>query len=374
MPRRYKNRYGASDTNPQRNLSTRTKPLKRRPMGMAISKKKARNVKDVNKKLTTLRTAVKKLQAKSYGELQLDAQAFYHRGDDSHTADIPYVYTLCAEQPLCFCPQAIRRGAALWQLQYDSTALPGVRFQTTQVGAFSKQKFALTELNEDPALQNDLKYDTKLYWENAQGVQPKYLLKSSTYEFEVQVAGVIGYVELVACSLRRNFVQHTATNYQFPGTMRGYINTCKGTRDCNHVAQNIVKTRVLKRMYFQYPHQSSGGTLSERVKYFGPLAQIMRLKLKHNNVIAVAVLEPSIGSGTAAGNANQVIDYTEIPLDQQTWLMFRTSVPQVSIRGAQVPGSDPPIYGHDGTDPTRRISCQFRRVVSWRDWLGNSIS
>lgn len=369
MPR---NRYGSTSVNPQRSTTTRTKPLRRRPMGMAISKKKARTRADVNKKLTTLRTAVKHLQGRSYGELQLDAQAFYHRGDHVHTTDSPYVLNLCAEQPICFCVQAIRRSAALWQLAYDPTLAPGARFGVSQVGGFAEQKFALAQKNEDPIVQQDQRYNTKQYWDNAQGVQPKYLLKSSSYEFHVQAAGVTGYVELVACSPARNFTVHTATSYQFPGNLRGYINTCKGSLDCNVISQQATKTRVLKRMYFQYPYR--GVQPNDSGKYFGPRHQIMRLKLKHNNVIAVAVLEPSIGSGQAGGNPGQVIDYTEIPLEQQTWLMFRTSVTMAEIPGEPVPGSDPPINYPAGHDPLRRLAVQLRRVVCWRDWLGNSLA
>ena len=336
---------------------------------MFISKKKARTRADVNKKLTTLRTAVKKLQTRTYGEAQLDAQAFYHRGDHVHSTDTPHVYDLCAEQPLMFCPQAIRRGAAVWQLKYTPTNGPGLRFNAGQIGSFDKQKFAFQQLNEDPIVQNDLKYKTTLYWDNAQGVQPKYLLKSSSYEFEITAKGVVGYVELVAMSAARNFYNHTATSYAFPSNLRSYVNTCKGTIDCNPISNQVTKCRVLKRVYFQYPPVNEQSN-----KYYGPRNVIFKISLKHNNVIAVAVLEPSIGSGTAGGNPNQVIDYTEIPLEQQTWLMFRTSIPQSAIPGEQVPGSDPPIYYPPGHDPKTRLDVQMRRVVHWRDWLGNSLA
>lgn len=375
-----RNRYGAQSTNPMGKRTTRTKPLVRRRPGMRLTKKKAKNLKGVNNRLKDLRTAVKKLQSRTYGELQLDAQAFYHRGDTVHSPDTPFIYDLCAEQPVMFCPQAIRRGSAVWQIKYDPSAAAGARFNSLQIGSFDKQKFAYQTLNADPNPQLDLRYKTTEYWDNAMNVQPKYLLKNSSYEFEVSSRGVDGYVELCALSQARNFHSSTsAQNYAFPSGARSYINTCKGTIDCNPISQQVTKVRVLKRLYFQYEYGN--------VRYFGPRNVIFRINLKHNNVIAVTVLEPSTGSGVTRINngsiaqpawtgvqPGQVIDYTEIPLESQTWLMFRTSIPQSKIPGDQVPGSDPPIYYPPGHDADRRLEIQFRRVCSWRDALGNSLA
>lgn len=388
MPR---NRYGAKSTNPMGKRTTRTKPLVRRRPGMRLTKKKAKNLKGVNNRLKDLRTAVKKLQSRTYGELQLDAQAFYHRGDTVHSPDTPYIYDLCAEQPVMFCPQAIRRGAAAWQIRYDSSGLPGQRFNSLQIGSFDKQKFAYQVLNEDPVPGLDLRYKTTHYWDNSLGVQPKYLLKNSNYEFQVSANGVTGYVELCALSQARNFHASTAAqNYAFPSGARSYINTCKGTIDCNPISQQVTKVRVLKRIYFQYAGIRSNDGNPPYVgtgKYFGPRNVIFRIQLKHNNVIAVTVLEPSTGSGVTNTNSGaiaqpawttaqpgQVIDYTEIPLEQQTWLMFRTSIPKSDIPGEQVPGSDPPIYYPAGHDTERRLEVQMRRIVSFRDALGNSLA
>lgn len=371
MPR---NRYGAKSSNPMGKRTTSTKPLVRRRPGMHLTKKKAKNLKGVNSRLKDLRTAVKKLQSRTYGELQLDAQAFYHRGDHVHSPDTPFIYDLCAEQPIMLCPQAIRRGAAVWQLKYSPTNGPGLRFNALQIGSMDKQKFAYQTLNGDPIVQNDLRYKTTQYWDNALNVQPKYLLKSSSYEFEVTANGVTGYVELCALSQARNFhASAAAQNYAFPSGARSYVNTCKGTIDCNPISQQVTKVRCLKRMYFQYPHRDDSPS-NQSLKYFGPRNVIFRIQLKHNNVIAVAVLEPTTGSGVTTGSPGQVIDYTEIPLEQQTWLMFRTSISQKAIEGEQVPGSDPPIYYPPGHDPERRLEVQMRRVVSWRDQLGSSLA
>ena len=368
MPRK----NGGTSVNPVRHRSVSTKPLMRRPAGMAISKKKAKTRRDVNKKLTTLRTAVKKLQMKTYGETQLAAQAFYHRGDTIHSADTPHIYDLCAEQPIMFCPQAIRKNAAVWQLRYNSAAAAGARFAEVQCGSFDTQKFAFAQLNADPDPANDERYNTLQYWKNSQGVQPKYFLKNSAYEFEVLAAGVNGYVEICAVSNKRNFIrQSAAASYALPTGLRGYVNTCKGSLDCNVISQQCTRVRVLKRMYFQYTgvrnDSAAPPVIQAQNKYYGARSQIVRIKMQHNNVIAVAVLEPNIGSGTAGGNPNQVIDYTEIPVEQQTWIMVRTSVPKsqlVRVGGGLAPGAD----------PFNRLDLQMRRVVCWRDWLGNSLA
>lgn len=365
------NRHGSTSVNPVRHRSVSAKPLMRRRPGMAISKKKAKTRRDVNKKLTTLRTAVKRLQMKTYGELQLAAQAFYHRGDGIHSPDTPHIYDLCAEQPLMFCPQAIRSFAAVWQLKYNPAAVPGNRFGESQIGSFDPQQFAFAQLNADPSPQNDQRYNTLQYWKNSQGVQPKFLLKHSAYEFEVSAAGVNGYVEICALSNRRNWTRDAvAQSYALPTGLRSYVNTCKGSIDCNVISQQVTKVRVLKRMYFQYTGVRDSNTppnVQGERKYFGARSQIVRISMKHNNVIAVAVLEPSIGSGTAGGNANQVIDYTEIPLESQTWILVRTSVPMSAI---QSPSGEP----NPGASPFYRLDLQMRRVVSWRDWLGNSLA
>jgi len=365
-------RNGGTSVNPVRHRTLRTKPLIRRPPGMAIPKKTARTRRDVNKKLTTLRTAVKKLQMKTYGETQLAAQAFYHRGDAIHSPDTPHIYDLCAEQPFMFCVQAIRKNAAVWQLRYNPAGPVGLRFNESQCGSFDTQKFAYAELNQDPTTQNDQRFNTLQYWNNSQGVQPKYLLRNSAYEIEVLAAGVTGYVEICAVSNRRNWTRSgNAAGYALPTGLRSYVNTCKGSLDCNVVSQQVTKVRVLKRMFFQYSGVRNDTvdppTQQGQNKYFGSRTQIVRLKMNHNNVIAVAVLEPSIGSGSAGGSTNQVIDFTEIPVEQQSWIMVRTSVPQshlVRTGGTTAPGSD----------PFTRLDCQLRRVVCWRDWLGNSLA
>lgn len=383
-----RNRHGARSTNPVTKSGVRTRPIVRRPPGMALTKKYARSRKDVNKRLSNLRTAVKKLQVRTYGEKQLADQAFYHTGAPPvHPGLTPNIYDLCAEQPLMFCVQSINRGAAVWQLKYTPSAAAGTRFAVSQVGGFDRQAFALTQLNADPTLNNDTRYRTTEFWKNSLGVQAKYLLKDTYYEFDISAAGVTGYVELCAVSHRRNFPIAKATNYSFPDSLKSYINTCTGSNDRNVTSFQQTTVKCLKRLYFQYPSPDAnapappdppvnppeappGGLPVSRAQYFAPRRKIFRIKVKSNNVIAVSIdnllLDPS---------GHQVIDWTEIPLEQQTWLMLRTSIPMRNIQTI-IPADppDPSDLNPPGLDYTHRLSLQMRRVVCWRDYQGNSMS
>ncbi len=380
-------RHGAPSANPQTKRTIRTKPIRRRRVGMPLKKKYARTRKDVNKRLTNLRLAVKKLQVKSYGETQLNDQAFYHAGNPPvHTADTPFIYNLCSEQPIMFCVQAIGDHSAVWQLKYDADAAAGSRFDIVQIGSFDRQKFALQQLNADPVTNNDIKYRTTEYWKNSLGVQAKFLLKDSYYEFDIGAAGVAGYVELCTGAHRRNWPDSRATNYVLPAGLRSYINTCKGSVDCNATSNQQATVRVLRRLYFQYPTPDPnappdpplenppsvppGGYPVSRAQYFAPRRKIFKIHVKSNNVIAVAVDNQTLGPG-----GTQVIDWTEIPLEQQTFLMLRTSITQRQIQ--TIVPADPVVptnLNPPGFDYTHRLTVQMRRVVKWADYLGNSLA
>ena len=381
-------RHGARSSNPQTSRSVRTKPIVRRRVGMPLKKKYARTRKDVNKRLSNLRLAVKKLQVKSYGETQFADQAFYHAGNPPvHQPDTPFIYDLCSEQPIMFCVQAIGPASAVWHLKYDPTQAAGTRFSIVQIGSFDRQKFALTQLNADPVANNDTKYRTTEYWKNSLGVQSKFLLKDSYYEFDIGAAGVTGYVELCAVTHTRNFLDSRATSYNLPGALRSYINTCKGSTDCNATSNQQARVKVLRRLYFQYPTPDSnlpappdpppnppepppGGYPVSRAQYFAPRRKIFKIHMKSNNVIAVAVDNQQLGPGQT-----QVIDWTEIPLEQQTWLMLRTSINRRQIQTI-IPNDppDPNDLNPPGLDYTHRLTVQMRRVVKWADYLGNSLA
>lgn len=379
------NRHGARTANPQTHRTIRTRPMRRRLVGMPLKKKYARTRKDVNKRLTNLRTAVKKLQVSRYGETQLSDQAFYHAADlPVHPENTPYIYDLCSEQPIIWCVQAISEASALWQMKYHPDNAAGTRFEAPlQVGAFRRQEFAYHQLNADPVSDLDTKYRTTEFWKNSLGVQAKYLLKDSYYEFDITCAGCSGFVELCALAHRKNFTRSSSTDYVLPNAMRSYVNTCKGSVDCNVTSQQQTTVRVLKRIYFQYPtpdinapaipdpppnppRPPPGGLPVQRAQYFNPRRKIFRIKVKSNNVIAVAV---------ATADQTQVIDYTEIPLEQQTFLMLRTSITQREIQTI-VPADppDPADLNAPGLDYTHRLSVQLRRVVKWADYLGNSMN
>lgn len=354
---------------------------------MRLKKKYARTRKDVNKRLTNLRTAVKKLQGRTYGETQLNDQAFYHIGDVVHAGGTPVIHDLCSEQPLMWCVQAINNHSAVWQLRYSPSAAAGSRFNVMQIGSFDRQNFAYQTLNADPTPNNDLKYRTTQFWQNSLGVQAKYLLKSSHYEFDISCAGISGYVELCAVSHNKNWPIARATSYSLPDGLKSYIRTCKGSYDTGVVAADTCKVRVLKRLYFERvkadlylppttgvnpPTPPPGGLPDEySSNYYGPSRKILKVKVKSNNVISVAVDNTLLGPG-----GTQVIDWTEIPLEQQTWLMLRTSVNQKEIKTAidHTPPYDPPQYNPPGLDFNKRFGIQMRRVVVWRDYLGNSLS
>ena len=373
--------------NPQTKRTMRTMPLVRRRAGIPLKKKYAKSRKDVNKRLANLRTAVKHLQGRTYGETQLNDQAFYHVGDVSHSPGSPVILDLCSEQPIMWMVQAINNHAAVWQLKYDPTQMAGSRFDVQQIGSFDHQLFAYKTLNQDPVPALDDKYRTTQYWQNSQGVQAKYLLKDSYYEFDIACAGVNGFVELCAVSKPRNFLASRATNYTLPHDgLKSFVRTCKGSYDCNVVSSQVAKVRVLKRIYFQYlkpddnlpappdihPPAPPGGLPDDYPSnFFGPNRKILKIHVKSNNVIAVAVDNAQLGPG-----GTQVIDWSEIPTEQQTWLMLRTSINRREIQHAVYhdPPHDPPVLNPPGYDYRKRLGIEMRRVVKWKDFLGNSLS
>lgn len=367
------NRYGAKRTNKRARRTTGANPLVRRRPGMRLKGRYAKTRKQVNNRLSEMRVAIKKLQGRTYGETQLADQAFYHVDDPLYSPDSPNIYDLCSEQPVCWCLQAIRSATAVWQLKYSPANAPGARFNVLQIGSFDRQKFLFEQLNADPNPSLDVRFRTTEFWRNSEGVAPKFLLKSSSYEGRIRAHGVVCWVELCLVTAPRNFFGNSRNlNYQIPSALRSFVGTCYGSEDRNVVNYQTNKVKVLKRFYFEQPQEDPDDTVTtaDRTVYYGATEKLFSIHVKSNNVISVADQD----------DPAQVFDYTEIPLEQQSWLMWRTSLQYSECKGKQLtPGSPgpppvPPTYGPQFSYEGRRLELQLRRVVSWRDQVGNSLA
>jgi len=255
--------------------------------------------------------------------------------------------------------QSIRRGAAVWQSKYDPANAPGARFSIAQIGAFDRQQHALSNLEG----ANFSAYRTTEYWNNSQDVQPKFLLKDQYFNGRLRANGVQGWFEICMVTPRRHFIDKTTLRYQMPNQLQGMVYTCEGSDDCQVINSQVFSVKVLKRFHFD--QEITVPTQQDPTgKVYGEEQKTFRLHIKSNNVIAVA-------DTNATG---QVYDWTDIPTEQHSYLVFRTTVKQDEIQGQQVPGSNPPIYYPPGSFEGRRLELQLRRVVKWADQTGNSLA
>lgn len=368
------NRYGAKRTNNRSRRVTGSGVTVRRRPGMRLKKRYAKTRKQVNSRLSEMRVAIKKLQGRTYGETQLADQAFYHVPDPLYSPNSPNIYDLCSEQPVAMCLQAIRDHSAVWQLKYIPGNAAGSRFNAYQCGSFVRQPFLFQVLNADPNPSLDIRWRTTEFWRNSEGVASKFLLKNSTYEGRIRAHGVACWVEICLVSAPRNFYGNSRNAaYNMPSALRSFVGTCHGADDRNVINFQAQKVKCLKRFYFEQPQEDPDETIdsSNRTIYYGATEKLFNIHIKHNNVIAVADQD----------DPAQVFDYTEIPLEQQSYIVLRTSLQYDECKGKQLtpgdPTADPPVpptYGPHFSYEGRRLEVQLRRVVCWKDQVGNSLA
>ncbi len=312
--------------------------------------------------LAKLSKAVSKLTKQSYGYKQLSRQQFLHGIDPVHPTGTYSIYDLCAEQPVCWCHQAITERANIYQIRYDSQVTPNT-WNEQVIGTWVKQPF-YPVLTGGPTLAD---YDSQLFWDNSANsagvkVEPSFLLGGVSYTVNLAALGVAGNVEL--CMVYEKATVEAEQNTAFPSGMRSFVNTCPLSENENVAAARFWKVKTLARHYFStftIAGTAAGAPATPHIK--GALTSSTysqkrwHIKVKSGNMIRI--------SDTDA--AGQVIQFREVPLKQRSFLMLRTSVGERDISTA--PNGD---HVAPGSMPEQRIRCSIYRTVSWRDATGAS--
>lgn len=312
--------------------------------------------------LAKLSKAVRKLTTQSFGYKQLARHQFLHGIDPVHPTGTYSIYDLCAEQPICWCHQAITERANIYQVRYDSQVTPNT-WNEQVVGTWAAQPF-YPVLTGGPTLSE---YDSQLFWKNSAGpngvkVEPTFLLGGVTYTINLAALGVAGNVEL--CMVyEKNTVSETQ-NTALPSGLRSFVNSTALSENENVVSARFWKVKRLAKHYFStftIAGTAAGAPATPHIK--GALTSSTysqkrwHIKVKSNNVIRI--------SDTDA--VGQVIQFREIPLKQRSFLMIRTSVGERDISTAPNGDHVPP-----GSMPEQRIRCSMYRTVCWRDATGAS--
>jgi len=315
--------------------------------------------------LSKLCTTVAKLSKQAFGYQQLGRQYIVHDTDVVHPVGTTSIFDLCSEQPIAWCHQAITERSLIWQCKYNSQVIPAA-WTVTTVGSWAKQPF-FPALSGGPSLSE---YDSQLFWGNSANsagvkVENKFLLGTVGYDINLTALGVTGNVQL--CMVyEKNTVEETQATVM-PASLRSFVNTTPLSDDQNVVSSRFWKVQVLKSHYFstiaiQGVQNNAPTSLHVKAQAHQNFVQKhWHVSVKSGNVITVSDKD-SLGG---------IINYKEIPLKKRSWLMLRTSVPENDITLGYAPGGVP-TFIPPGSDPTRRISAQIQRTISWRDSSGAS--
>jgi len=314
-----------------------------------LSTKYARSRADVNKRLRALTSVTRKLQVRSYGELQYQRYQYLNVGAGST------IWQLCDSQPLCFMHQAINEGAAVWQCRHDVSVAPPT-FDTIQIGSWSIQPF-------EPATINPLyaKHDSLQYWANARGasaptlasqqvpiVQPKFMLKYVDYTIQIEaVKSVNDILEVVMVTPRKSYAKTTTNAVTMPlDGLIAHTYTCPLSKDRSIANFQFYKHQVLKRVYMN------------TAPSIGGVQQV--LHTNNRRELTFRVYSNSVCCFADTTKNAQVYDWTELSLLSQSFIMLRTSIERRKI--------DNLVSGNS----TAGFNLSMQKTVVFRDQLGQS--
>ncbi len=315
--------------------------------------------------LAKLSSQVNRLTKQSYGYLQLARHELLHGVDPVHPNPTTAIFDLCAEQPVTWCHQAITERSNIYQVRYDSQAVPPTWGEST-IGVWNKQPFFPVETG-GPALAE---YDSQLFWGNSANsagvrVENKFLLGTVGYNLNWSALGVRGRVELCMVYEKNTVESQQAT--KFPSALRSFVNTCPLSNSQNVASTRFWGVKVLKSHYFstvgiQGTEPNAPLTPHTKPQLHQTYQQCnWHVSVKSGNIITVSDTD-------AVGG---IINFREVPLKKRSWLMLRTSVSEKDISTAYAKGG---VEDHvrPGSIPYQRLSVEIQRTVSWRDATGAS--
>lgn len=357
-----------------RKKSVKSRPLGRTPAATGLPRlrkpRKPRLTKAARNQsaLAKVVKVVGRMQRKQYGNLQLQKHVYVNRTDPPvHVADSTANFRLCAEQPLCWMIQNISTNAPVYQLQNNNQVNPQT-YTVAACGSWEQQQFTPAILGG--ATQD--KFNTQVHWGNSDGgtsapaVSTKFMLGSSIYNINMLCLGLAGYVELVlVCPKAIQRSSGGADPYNLlPDSLTSFVQTAKLSELENVVSSRFYKMKVLKRHYFcnfKIGGQPPGAPDTEH-----SIAQSHQTYAQHNwrvKITSNSLIE--VASPSADGT---IYNYETVPLNKQSWLMIRTSVPLAQLQAQYAPGAAVP-----GLNPYQRLSIQMQRLCSFRDQIGQSV-
>lgn len=312
--------------------------------------------------LAKLSTAVNRLTKQSYGYQQLSRHYLVHGTDPVHPTGTTAVYDLCAEQPLCWLHQAITERSSIYQVRYDSQAVPPSWNEQT-VATWAKQPFFPVQTG-GPTLSE---YDSQLFWGNSANsagvrVENKFLLGTVGYTINMAALGVAGNVELVMVYEKNAVISEQ--NTEFPSAMRSFVNTCDLSENQNVTSSRFWGVKVLKKGYFSTINIAGTQPGVPATPHLKPAITSSTMSQKHWHVSVKSGNVITVSDTDALGG---IINYREVPIKKRSWLMLRTSISERDISTAGDGDHVAP-----GSIPYQRLKVQIQRTCSWRDATGAS--
>lgn len=334
---------------PASKLLVKSRPPNRRAPGRRLSTKYARTRADVNKRLRALTSVTRKLQVRSYGELQYQRYSYVNVGDGST------IWQVCDSQPMCFMHQAINDGAAVWQCRHDTAAVPQT-FSTIQIGSWRVQPFEPATINPAYAINDSLQY-----WANARGssapalasnqvpiVQPKFLLKYVDYTMQITgVKNCNDILEVVMVTPRKQFAKTSSNSVTMPlDGLIAHTYTCPLSKDRSIANFQFYKHQVLKRIYMN-TQPSVGGTQQY-------------LHTNNRRELTFRVSSNSVCCFADTTKPAQVYDWTELSLLSQSFIMVRSSIERRAVDNLVSANS------------TAGFNITMQKTACFRDQVGQS--
>lgn len=316
--------------------------------------------------LSKLSTAVARLTKQSFGYSQLSRHYLAHGVDPVHPTGTTAIYDLCSEQPVCWLHQAITERSNIYQVRFDSQAVPPT-FNEQTVAVWAKQPFLPVQLG-GPTYSE---YDSQLFWGNSANsagvrVENKFMLGAVGYDITLSALGVAGNVQL--CMVYEKNAVTSQQNTEFPSAMRSFVNTTPLSQNQNVAYSRFWKVKVLKSHYFsciniagQQPNAPVTPHLKPAITSSTMSQKYWHVKVKSNSVITVSDTDALGG----------IINYREIPVKKRAWLMLRTSISERDISTAYAAGGATDHVA-PGSIPYQRLQCSIQRTCSWRDATGAS--
>lgn len=300
----------------------------------AMRRRRANPAKNMSS-IARLDREVRKLKVSEFGQKQIQRQF----ARTSAALPDSTIARLSASFPVGFCHQAISEQTQIYQFGPDPIS---GSLTALSIGTWTKQTYPPLLL--DPT---SLRFDTLKYLQrNSLDVQPGYYMHNSVYDCYFNAINWRGWVNIQVVEPRMSYTRQLTPNedlFQMPEALGGFANSCPGTPVQYAINPLFYKVTTVKRFYL---NTAGTGAVSEYL-HTNPdvYAKIKVTNSKHKAHIRAQIPLPAIG--------NPIISYLDIPLKQQSWIVFTAS-------NLTPPAAD------------SYCSLNLTRCNVWRDSIGSS--